>query len=70
MVKEALKDFGLDPNQYYGLKTCSPLEWLLAFDRNLKYTEHYIENKFPKKPGVVEANKVASKSRLLLCRNH
>ncbi|MGA1978233.1 MAG: 2-oxoacid:acceptor oxidoreductase subunit alpha, partial [Bacteroidales bacterium] len=60
MVKEALKDFGLDPKSVLRTKNMFALGmvyWL--FDRNLKYTEHYIENKFAKKPEIVKANKVA-----------
>jgi 2-oxoglutarate ferredoxin oxidoreductase subunit alpha len=60
MVKEALKDFGLDPKSILRTKNMFALGmvyWL--FDRDLEYTEKYFEKKFSKKPGVAEANKVA-----------
>jgi 2-oxoglutarate ferredoxin oxidoreductase subunit alpha len=60
MVKEALKDFGLDPKSVLRTKNMFALGmvyWL--FDRKLKYTEDYFEKKFRKKPGVAEANKIA-----------
>ena len=60
MVKEALKDFGLDPKSVLRTKNMFALGmvyWL--FDRKLDYTEQYIEKKFHSKPGVADANKVA-----------
>jgi 2-oxoglutarate ferredoxin oxidoreductase subunit alpha len=60
MVKEALKDFGLDPKSVLRTKNMFALGmvyWL--FDRKLKYTEQYFEKKFSKKPEIAEANKVA-----------
>ncbi len=60
MVKEALKDFGLDPKSVLKTKNMFALGmvyWL--FDRQLKYTEDYFEKKFKNKPGMAEANKVA-----------
>jgi 2-oxoglutarate ferredoxin oxidoreductase subunit alpha len=60
MVKEALKNFGLDPKSVLRTKNMFALGmvyWL--FDRKLKYTEQYFEKKFAKKPEMVEANKVA-----------
>jgi 2-oxoglutarate ferredoxin oxidoreductase subunit alpha len=60
MVKEALKDFGLDPKSVLRTKNMFALGmvyWL--FDRKLKYTEQYFEKKFHKRPALVEANKVA-----------
>lgn len=60
MVKEALKDFGLDPKSVLRTKNMFALGmvyWL--FDRKLKYTEDYFEKKFQNKPGIAEANKVA-----------
>jgi 2-oxoglutarate/2-oxoacid ferredoxin oxidoreductase subunit alpha len=60
MVKEALKDFGLDPKSVLRTKNMFALGmvyWL--FDRKLKYTEEYFEKKFKNKPGMAEANKVA-----------
>jgi 2-oxoglutarate/2-oxoacid ferredoxin oxidoreductase subunit alpha len=60
MVKEALKDYGLDPKSVLRTKNMFALGmvyWL--FDRKLDYTEQYIEKKFHSKPGVADANKVA-----------
>ena len=60
MVKEALKDFGLDPKSILRTKNMFALGmvyWL--FDRKLKYTEQYFDKKFSKKPEIAEANKVA-----------
>ena len=60
MVKEALKDFGLDPKSVLRSKNMLALGmvyWL--FDRKLDYTEEYFEKKFHKIPGLAEANKVA-----------
>ena len=60
MVKEALKDFGLDPKSVLRTKNMFALGmvyWL--FDRKLKYTEEYFVKKFKNKPGMAEANKVA-----------
>jgi len=59
MVKEALKDFGLDPKTVLRTKNMFALGmvyWL--FDRKLKYTEQFFEKKFVKKPEIAEANKV------------
>ena len=60
MVKEALKDFGLDPKSVLRTKNMFALGmvyWL--FDRQLQYTEDYFDKKFRNKPGMAEANKVA-----------
>jgi 2-oxoglutarate ferredoxin oxidoreductase subunit alpha len=60
MVKEALKDYGLDPKSVLRTKNMFALGmvyWL--FDRKLDYTEEYFEKKFHNKPGIAEANKVA-----------
>jgi 2-oxoglutarate ferredoxin oxidoreductase subunit alpha len=60
MVKEALKDFGLDPKTVLRTKNMFALGmvyWL--FDRELKYTEDYFDKKFHGKEGIAEANKVA-----------
>lgn len=60
MVKEALKDFGLDQKTVLRTKNMFALGmiyWL--FDRKLKYTEDYFVKKFKNKPGIAEANKVA-----------
>ncbi|MCU0455063.1 MAG: 2-oxoacid:acceptor oxidoreductase subunit alpha [Bacteroidales bacterium] len=63
MVKEALKNFGLDPKSVLRTKNMFALGmvyWL--FDRKLKYTEQYFDKKFSKKPEIAEANKVALRS--------
>lgn len=60
MVKEALKDFGLEPKAVLRTKNMFALGmvyWL--FDRKLEYTEEYFKKKFRDKPGIAEANKVA-----------
>jgi 2-oxoglutarate ferredoxin oxidoreductase subunit alpha len=60
MVKEALKNYGLDPKSVLRTKNMFALGmvyWL--FDRKLKYTEQYFDRKFEKKPEIAEANKVA-----------
>jgi 2-oxoglutarate/2-oxoacid ferredoxin oxidoreductase subunit alpha len=60
MVKEALKEFGLDPKSVLRTKNMFALGmvyWL--FDRKLDYTEEYFDKKFQNKPGIAEANKVA-----------
>ena len=60
MVKEALKDFGLDPKSVLRTKNMFALGmvyWL--FDRKLKYTEQFFEKKFSRHPEIVEANKTA-----------
>ena len=60
MVKEALKDFGLDSKSVLRTKNMFALGmvyWL--FDRKLDYTEEYFVKKFKNKPGMAEANKVA-----------
>jgi 2-oxoglutarate ferredoxin oxidoreductase subunit alpha len=59
MVKEALKDFGLDPKSVLRTKNMFALGmvyWL--FDRQLDYTEEYFEKKFQNKPEIAEANKI------------
>src|SRR5512145_650243 len=60
MVKEALKDLGLDQKSVLRTKNMFALGmvyWL--FDRKLKYTEDYFNKKFHNKPEIGEANKVA-----------
>jgi 2-oxoglutarate/2-oxoacid ferredoxin oxidoreductase subunit alpha len=60
MVKEALKNLGLDPKTVLRTKNMFALGmvyWL--FDRKLKYTEQYFEKKFSKKPEIIQANKIA-----------
>jgi 2-oxoglutarate/2-oxoacid ferredoxin oxidoreductase subunit alpha len=63
MVKEALKDIGLDPKSVLRTKNMFALGmvyWL--FDRKLKYTEQYFEKKFRNKPEIAEANKIVLRS--------
>jgi len=60
MVKEALKDLGLDPKTILRTKNMFALGmvyWL--FDRKLGYTEDYCDKKFKNKPEVAKANKIA-----------
>jgi 2-oxoglutarate/2-oxoacid ferredoxin oxidoreductase subunit alpha len=60
MVKEALKDFGLDAKSVLRTKNMFALGmvyWL--FDRSLDYTEEYFLKKFHAKPDLAEANKIA-----------
>jgi 2-oxoglutarate ferredoxin oxidoreductase subunit alpha len=60
MVKEALKDFGLDPKSVLRTKNMFALGmvyWL--FNRKLKYTEQYFEKKFSKRPEIARANMIA-----------
>ncbi len=59
MVREALKDRGLDPKSILKTKNMFALGmvyWL--FDRKLKYTEQYFDKKFSKRPEIAEANKI------------
>jgi 2-oxoglutarate ferredoxin oxidoreductase subunit alpha len=60
MVKEALKDFGLDAKSVLRTKNMFALGmvyWL--FDRKLDYTEEYFDKKFSSKPELAQANKIA-----------
>jgi 2-oxoglutarate/2-oxoacid ferredoxin oxidoreductase subunit alpha len=60
LVKEALKDFGLDPKTVLRTKNMFALGmvyWL--FDRSLDYTEAFFDRKFHHKANVAEANKLA-----------
>jgi len=60
MVREALKDLGLDPKTVLRTKNMFALGmvfWL--FDRKLKYTEQFFDKKFGKRPEVAQANKIA-----------
>jgi len=60
MVREALKNFGLDAKSVLRTKNMFALGmvyWL--FDRKLKYTEQYFDQKFSDRPEISEANKVA-----------
>ncbi|MBK9391629.1 MAG: 2-oxoacid:acceptor oxidoreductase subunit alpha [Bacteroidetes bacterium] len=60
LVKEALKDYGLDPKTVLRTKNMFALGmvyWL--FDRTLNYTEAFFDKKFHHKPNIAQANKVA-----------
>jgi 2-oxoglutarate/2-oxoacid ferredoxin oxidoreductase subunit alpha len=60
MVKEALKDMGLEPKTILRTKNMFALGmvyWL--FDRKLGYTEDYCDKKFKSNPAVAKANKIA-----------
>jgi len=60
MVREALKDLGLDPKTVLRTKNMFALGmvfWL--FDRKLKYTEQFFDKKFGKRPEVAQANRIA-----------
>lgn len=60
MVKEALKDYGLDPKSVLRTKNMFALGMVYwMFDRKLTYTEDYCDRKFKKKPEIAEANKIA-----------
>ncbi len=57
LVKEALKDKGLDPKTVVRTKNMFALGmvyWL--FGRELEYTEEYFRTKFNKRPNIIEAN--------------
>lgn len=59
LTKECLKDFEMDQKSILRTKNMFALGivyWL--FDRPLEYTEKFFEEKFGKKPQVVEANKL------------
>jgi len=58
LVKEVLKDHGLDPKTVLRTKNMFALGmvyWL--FGRELDYTEEYFKNKFSKRPRIIEANR-------------
>lgn len=60
MVKEALKDYGLDAKSVLRTKNMFALGmvyWL--FNRKLKYTLDYIDKKFGNRPEIANANKIA-----------
>ncbi|MGQ9619486.1 MAG: 2-oxoacid:acceptor oxidoreductase subunit alpha [Bacteroidales bacterium] len=60
MVREALKDFGLDPKSALRTKNMFALGMVYwMFDRKLTYTEDYCDKKFKNKPEIAEANKIA-----------
>ncbi|MGM0666146.1 MAG: 2-oxoacid:acceptor oxidoreductase subunit alpha [Bacteroidota bacterium] len=59
LVKEALKDKGLDPKTVVRTKNMFALGmvyWL--FGRELEYTEEYFKTKFNKRPNIIEANSI------------
>lgn len=58
LVKEALKDFGLDPKTVARTKNMFALGMVYwMFGRELKYTEEFIEKKFKSRPSITKANK-------------
>lgn len=60
LVKEALKDFGLDPKTVARTKNMFALGMVYwMFGRELKYTEEFIEKKFKSRPSITKANKTA-----------
>lgn len=60
MVKEALKNFGLDPKSVLRTKNMFALGMVYwMFDRKLSYTEDYCDKKFKNRPEIAEANKIA-----------
>jgi 2-oxoglutarate/2-oxoacid ferredoxin oxidoreductase subunit alpha len=63
MVREALKDLGIDAKTVLRTKNMFALGmvyWL--FNRKLGYTEDYCDKKFKNKPEVAKANKIALKA--------
>jgi 2-oxoglutarate/2-oxoacid ferredoxin oxidoreductase subunit alpha len=63
MIKEALKDTGLDPKSILRTKNMFSLGMVFfLFDRPLDYTMNYFDEKFGKKPVIAEANKTALKA--------
>lgn len=63
MVKEALKDSGLDPKSVLRTKNMFALGMVFfLFDRPLDHTLAYFDDKFGKKPEVAEANKTILKA--------
>jgi 2-oxoglutarate ferredoxin oxidoreductase subunit alpha len=63
MVKEALKDLGLDPKTVLRTKNMFALGMVYwMFDRKLGYTEDFCDKKFKNKPEVAKANKIALKA--------
>lgn len=58
LVKEVLKDFGLDPKTVARTKNMFALGMVYwMFGRELKYTEEFIEKKFKSRPSITKANK-------------
>ncbi|HEN21307.1 MAG TPA: 2-oxoacid:acceptor oxidoreductase subunit alpha, partial [Desulfobacteraceae bacterium] len=57
MVKEVLKDQGLDPKTVVRTKNMFALGMVYyLFSRDLDYTEEYFKSKFSKRPQIIEAN--------------
>ena len=70
MVKEALKDMGLDPKSVIKTKNMFALGmvfWL--FDRKLDFTEKYIDKKFSSKPEIANANKIVLRAGYYYAEN-
>lgn len=60
MVREALKDYGLDPKSALRTKNMFALGMVYwMFGRKLTYTEDYCDRRFKGKPEIAEANKIA-----------
>lgn len=60
MVKEALKNLGLEPKTVLRTKNMFALGMVYwMFNRKLGYTEDFCDKKFYKKPEIAEANKIA-----------
>ncbi len=58
LVREVLKDFGLDPKTVARTKNMFALGMVYwMFGRELKYTEEFIEKKFKSRPNITKANK-------------
>jgi 2-oxoglutarate ferredoxin oxidoreductase subunit alpha len=63
LTKETLKDVGLDPKSILRSKNMFALGMVYwMFNRPLKYTESFFEQKFKKKPLVIDANKKVLKA--------
>ncbi len=63
LTKETLKDVGLDPKSILRSKNMFALGMVYwMFNRPLKYTENFFEQKFKKKPLVIDANKKVLKA--------
>ncbi|HDZ40477.1 MAG TPA: 2-oxoacid:acceptor oxidoreductase subunit alpha [Bacteroidetes bacterium] len=63
LVREALKDKGLDPKTVLRTKNMFALGmvyWL--FNRDFEYTEEYLKSKFSKQPAIIEANSTVLKA--------
>ncbi len=57
MTKESLKDFGIDLKAVLRSKNMFALGLIcFLFDRSVEQAIHFLENKFKKKPAVLEAN--------------